>query len=122
MNTWKDTLQALCIRPLGTRRTAFILLFGSVPCLSFTDVAAQQYAISAALIVNGIRTIINALQLKIPFTEKCFGRNMYVGTGVLSVMGTSFTFLPIRQMMADGIDGYTAYGRMLGTSMICGLL
>jgi NCS2 family nucleobase:cation symporter-2 len=42
-------------------------------------------------------------------------------------MGTSFTFLPIyeisiRQMMVDGDDGFTAYGRMLGTTMITALL
>ena len=42
-------------------------------------------------------------------------------------MGTSFTFLPIfeiaiRQMIEDGINNYDAYGKMLGTSMICCLL
>jgi NCS2 family nucleobase:cation symporter-2 len=42
-------------------------------------------------------------------------------------MGTSFTFLPIyeiaiSQMKANGIDGRTAYGAMLGTSMVCCLL
>lgn len=42
-------------------------------------------------------------------------------------MGTSFTFLPIfeiaiSQMKADGIDGTEAYGKMLGTSMVCALL
>jgi NCS2 family nucleobase:cation symporter-2 len=43
------------------------------------------------------------------------------------VCGTSFTFLPIfeiaiNQMKQEGIDGVTAYGKMLGTSMVCGLL
>ena len=52
---------------------------------------------------------------------------MYVGSGVLSVMGTSFTFLPIfeigiAQMKADGIDGQDAYGKMLGTAKVCSLL
>jgi len=42
-------------------------------------------------------------------------------------MGTSFTFLPIfeiaiRQMKADGIAGEDAYGKMLGTSMVCAIL
>ena len=42
-------------------------------------------------------------------------------------MGTSFTFLPIfeigiRQQTADGVDSEAAYGRMLGTSMLCCLL
>jgi uric acid-xanthine permease len=42
-------------------------------------------------------------------------------------MGTSFTFLPvfeiaIRQMKAEGTDGEVAFGKMLGTSMVCCLL
>ena len=45
----------------------------------------------------------------IPGSDKIFGRMMYIGSGVLSVMGTSFTFLPvfeigIRQMKNAGID------------------
>lgn len=87
----------------------------------------QQYAISAALIVSGICTILNILMLPIPFTEKIFGRQFYFGSGVLSVMATSFTFLPIfeisiRQMVDDGTDPYDAYGKMLGTAMVCSLL
>lgn len=43
------------------------------------------------------------------------------------MMGTSFTFLPIfeigiAQMKANGIDGQDAYGKMLGTAMLCSLL
>lgn len=52
---------------------------------------------------------------------------LYVGSGVLSVMGTSFTFLPIyeiaiQQQKNDGVDGRVAYGAMLGTSLVCCLL
>ena len=48
-------------------------------------------------------------------------------TTVLSVMGTSFTFLPIfeiaiAQQKQNGIDGRTAYGNLLGTSMVCCLI
>ena len=51
---------------------------------------------------------------------------MYLGSGVLSVLGISFTFLPIfeigiRQQKADGVDPQVAYGNMLGTSMLIGL-
>lgn len=82
----------------------------------------QQYAISAALITSGICSIINIMQFKIP------GTKYYIGSGLLSVMGTSFTFLPIfeisiKQMMdSEGIDGTVAFGKMLGTSAVCALL
>jgi NCS2 family nucleobase:cation symporter-2 len=87
----------------------------------------QQYAISAGLISSGICSIMNVAKLPIPFTDKIFGRQLYLGSGVLSVMGTAFTFLPIFeiaiiQMKADGISGQDAYGKMLGTSMVCCLL
>jgi len=95
--------------------------------ISFVNVALQQYAISAALITSGICTLINVAKFPIPGSDKIFGRKLYLGSGVLSVMGTSFTFLPIfelaiRQMMSEGIDGRVAFGKMLGTSMICCLL
>lgn len=92
--------------------------------VAFLDTDLQQYAISAALITSGICTIINVMQIKIPFT------NYYIGSGILSVLGTSFTFLPIfetsiRQMKAECTDqacAEAAYGKMLGTSMVCCLL
>ena len=92
--------------------------------INFGNVALQQYAISAALITSGICTIINIAKIPIPGSDKIFGRKLYIGSGVLSVMGTSFTFLPIyelaiRQMKGAGIDGEVAYGKMIGTSMIC---
>mmetsp|Transcript_42333 Transcript_42333/g.42903 ORF Transcript_42333/g.42903 Transcript_42333/m.42903 type:complete len:573 (-) Transcript_42333:191-1909(-) len=87
----------------------------------------EQYAISAALITSGICTIINIAQIPIPFSEKINGETLYIGSGVLSVLGTSFTFLPIyeiaiSQMKADGMTGREAYGAMIGTSMVCCLL
>ena len=67
------------------------------------------------------------IQVPIPFSKLIFGSQKYIGSGILSVMGTSFTFLPvfelaIGQMKADGISGEEAYGKMLGTSMVCCLL
>lgn len=93
----------------------------------FADVDLQQYAISSALICSGIFTIFNVIQVPIPCTEALLGRKIVIGTGVLSVMGTSFTFLPIfeiaiAQMKADGIDGRDAYGKMLGTVAVCSLI
>lgn len=92
--------------------------------IAFMNVELQQAAISTALITSGICTLINIMQVPIPLSEKIFGRKMYIGSGVLSVMGTSFTFLPIfelaiGQMKADGIDPEVAYGKMLGTVMVC---
>ncbi len=94
--------------------------------INFLDTKSQQYAISAALITSGICTLITVSKTPIPYSKYLFGRQLYIGSCVLSVMGVSFTFLPIyqiaiTQMVADGIDGYTAYGKMLGTSIICAL-
>jgi len=95
--------------------------------VDFGNVALQQAAISSALITSGICTIINVMKFPLPFSEKIFGRKLFLGSGVLSVMGTSFTFLPIfeiaiSQMKNEGIDGKVAFGKMLGTVMVCGLL
>lgn len=48
-----------------------------------------QYVISTSLIVSGIASFIQVSRFKIPYT------NVVVGTGLISVMGTSFTFLPV---------------------------
>jgi uric acid-xanthine permease len=90
----------------------------------FTCLDLQQYAIAAALISSGICSLINCSKIPIPFTKGIFGRQMYLGAGVLSVMGTSFTFLPIyeisiSQMKDSGIEGTVAYGKLIGTTMVC---
>ena len=46
----------------------------------------QQYAIACSLILSGIFTILNCIQFNIPGTKYVFG------TGMLSVLGTSFGF------------------------------
>ena len=89
--------------------------------VAFTDVKLQQYAIAASLILAGIFSIVNCLQFKIP------GTPYVLGTGVLSVLGTSFTFLPVFEngisaMKADGVDPEDAYGKMLGTVLVCSFL
>ncbi|CAM9171480.1 unnamed protein product [Ascophyllum nodosum] len=85
-----------------------------------------QYLISAALIISGLTSILQVSRVKIPFI------GITVGTGLVSVMGTSFTFLPvardaISQMKGkseylddDGVfDGVKAYGAVLGTLLVC---
>mmetsp|Transcript_6593 Transcript_6593/g.15120 ORF Transcript_6593/g.15120 Transcript_6593/m.15120 type:complete len:593 (-) Transcript_6593:235-2013(-) len=105
----------------------FVVAKFAVDGFPFADIEAHQYAISSALIVSGLFTIMNVVQIEIPGMEGLLGRKLFIGTGVLSVMGTSFTFLPIfetaiGQMKADGIDGAEAYGKMLGTTMVCSFL
>ena len=77
----------------------------------------QGALISYALIVSGLTTLVQVTSLKIPKTP------FQLGSGLLSVMGTSFTFLPIVQssvsaQMSQGVDFPTAYGNMLGVFMI----
>lgn len=81
------------------------------------DLSVTQFLISSALIVSGIFTIVHVIQLKIPFTP------LYYGTGIISVIGISFTFLPLAQssigyMMADGDSWETAYGRLMGVILV----
>lgn len=56
----------------------------------------ETYAVSAALIASGICSIINITKFKIPFVEKIFGRDMYYGSGILSVMGTRCVFIVVK--------------------------
>jgi len=95
--------------------------------------AAREYLVSAAWITSGILTIIQV------FRAKILGTPYYLGTGLISVMGTSFTFLPIaRDMVISSIKeasgaglcvagdcagyGKEGYGRFLGTCMVAALL
>merc|ERR1712216_440693 len=92
------------------------------------DADMQQYAIACSLILSGLFTILNCIQFNIPGTKYVFG------TGMLSVLGTSFGFLPIyenaiaamrAETNADGMGKYSgkeAYGKMLGTTMVCAML
>ena len=90
---------------------------------------AKPYMVSAAWITSGLLTIIQV------FRAKILNTGYYVGTGLISVMGTSFTFLPIARDMVissisdaksegkcDGADckgyGMEGYGRFLGTCMV----
>ena len=78
--------------------------------VSFADTDLQQYAIACSLILSGIFTILNCIQFKIPGTKYVFG------TGMLSVLGTSFGFLPIyenaiRAMKTRGTPGKMRMGR-----------
>lgn len=94
---------------------------------------SQSYLISAGWITSGLLTIVQV------FRAKLCGTKYYLGTGLISVMGTSFTFLPIARDMvvseileaqnegkcgADGdCVGYgrKGYGKFLGTAMVAAI-
>jgi uric acid-xanthine permease len=94
-----------------------------------SDVA--QYLVSTSLIVCGILSAIQITRFHI------FGTPYYIGTGLISVVGTSFATIPVAtgafaQMYATGFcpsdssgnplpcpDGY---GALIGTACCCALL
>merc|ERR1719502_1744740 len=51
----------------------------------------QSFLISTAWMTSGLLTLIQVFRIKIK------GTNLFIGTGLISVMGTSFTFLPLGQ-------------------------
>ncbi|CAE6478588.1 unnamed protein product [Rhizoctonia solani] len=98
------------------------------------DGATQAYMISASLIGCGILSLVQMSRLHI-------WRNYYLGTGLITVVGTSFATLStgfsiFNSLYANGkcpsttaADGTVtrgpcpdAYGMLLGTSLICSFL
>ncbi|OAE18419.1 hypothetical protein AXG93_3426s1120 [Marchantia polymorpha subsp. ruderalis] len=53
----------------------------------------QQYVVSAAMIVSGLASFIQMTQFRIPYT------NYVIGSGMLSVMGVTFAYLPVAVMV-----------------------
>lgn len=61
------------------------------------DSDLEQYLISAALIVSGITSVIQVLRFGLKAPPWYHAERIFIGTGLVSLMGTSFTFLPIAQ-------------------------
>ncbi|KAI0450579.1 permease family-domain-containing protein [Xylaria acuta] len=95
------------------------------------ELGLQQYLVSTALIVSGILSMIQITRFHIR------GTPYYIGTGLISVVGISFTVIPVAQgaftqMYANGIcavgeDGTRlpcpdAYGALLGTAAVAALI
>ncbi|KAH3671078.1 hypothetical protein OGAPHI_000789 [Ogataea philodendri] len=91
----------------------------------------QQYLVSCSLIISGILSAVQITRFKIPFTP------YYIGTGLVSVVGTSFATISIvskafPMMYKSGVcpvadDGTQlpcpdGYGAVLGSAAVCGLL
>lgn len=95
------------------------------------DVATQQYLVSTSLLVCGILSLVQITRFHIYKTP------YYIGTGLISVVGTSFAIIPIAtgafdQMYANGFcslaeDGSRlpcpdAYGALVGTCALCAVV
>ncbi|VVT46280.1 uncharacterized protein SAPINGB_P001135 [Magnusiomyces paraingens] len=95
------------------------------------DTEMTQYLVSSSLIVSGLLSLVQMTRIKVPYTK------YYIGTGLISVVGTSFATITIitgaiPQMYKNGkcptdADGNSlacpdGYGAILGTSAICSLL
>ncbi|EKX39438.1 hypothetical protein GUITHDRAFT_76385 [Guillardia theta CCMP2712] len=84
--------------------------------------AETEYLISAGLLSSGILSLISVTRFKV------FNTGYFLGTGLISVLGTSFTFVPIAQaamkfmMDSDSGIGQEAYGAFLGTAVFCAFL
>ncbi|THV49227.1 hypothetical protein BGAL_0205g00040 [Botrytis galanthina] len=104
-----------------------ILIAGS----AYFDTEITQYLVSTSLIVSGILSAVQITRFKIMKTP------YYIGTGLISVVGTSFAIIPLAskgfsQMYANGMcktaeDGTPlpcpeGYGALLGTASLCALL
>ncbi|KAK5138227.1 hypothetical protein LTR08_004923 [Meristemomyces frigidus] len=91
----------------------------------------QSYLVSTALIVTGFLSAVQITRFHIR------GTPYYLGTGLISVVGTSFAIIPVAtgafaQMYATGFCPSDAagnhlpcpdgYGALIGTGCICGLL
>jgi uracil-xanthine permease len=77
-----------------------------------------QYLVSASLICSGLGTMLQVSAFKIPFT------NIQIGTGILSTMGTANQYNAIfpvilYDIMSRGYDYYEAWGKLLGTILVC---
>ncbi|KAL3921304.1 MAG: hypothetical protein SGILL_002813, partial [Bacillariaceae sp.] len=77
-----------------------------------------QYLVSASLICSGIGTMVQVSAIPIPFT------NYQLGTGILSTMGTANQYNAIFpvilfDIMSAGYDFQQAWGKLLGTIMLC---
>lgn len=95
------------------------------------DPEIQQYLVSTSLIVCGILSSIQITRFHI------FKTPYYVGTGLISVVGTSFAIIPVAsgafaQMYSNGycptdasgtkLACPKAYGALIGTSALCSLV
>lgn len=85
-----------CFAMVGGLITPPLVIFRFTVCDFPGCPDLETYAVSAALIASGICSIINITKFQIPFVHKIFGRDMYYGSGILSVMGTRCVFMVVK--------------------------
>ncbi|KAF8975917.1 hypothetical protein BGZ46_008737 [Entomortierella lignicola] len=102
--------------------------------LNFSD-ANRSQMISTSLIASGLLSLVQIIRFRVAKTR------YFLGTGLLSVVGTSFIYLPVLQSSVSNMyaSGYCkssidasgnqifepcpdAWGAFLGTCMVCSLL
>lgn len=98
--------------------TGGIVLGPIIVASSNPNVNITQYLTSVALMACGIGTFFHVVRFKIPFTR------YYYGTGIVSVLGITTTQIvvglnSISDLMAQGYSWNDAYGKFLGTNMVC---
>jgi uracil-xanthine permease len=81
---------------------------------------SKAYMISSALIASGILSIVQILRCRLP-------GGYALGTGLISVVGPSFTFLPLAREVVvgsiqEGESGMDGYGKFLGTCLVAAFL
>lgn len=85
----------------------------------------QAYLISTALVVSGLMSIVQIVRIRLV-------KGYWIGTGLISMSGISFTFLPIAQATVISLQDAgicvpeqpcpDGYGRWLGTVMVGALV
>lgn len=81
--------------------TAPVLISASA---NFANPKTEAYLVSAALIVTSIASFIQVYQIKIPYT------NYVIGSGLLSVMGISFAYIPVAQHVLTSLQACSCNG------------
>lgn len=64
----------------------------------------QAYMVSSALIVTSLASFIQVYQVRLPFTK------YVIGSGLLSVMGTSFAYVPVAQQVLPNLMSCSCNG------------
>ncbi len=81
------------------------------------SIEQTSYLISSALVVSGFATTIQILRVG------PIGTSLYLGSGLLSIQGTSFAFIgPLifsYQTLVVGTDSDTALGLVFGSCAVC---